>query len=467
MLRSMAYLNTTGLAVGMMLLGIENTGMHITSDGRLVDYRLRPGIQANPQSANGKKTAFTDKEVELLRLWMATSSDDTHLKISPFETLENVLPTHTFLAWKSKWKEGGVQKLAPVTLRTDAPYKNLKSSEELVASAEAPLVTTISPDTLTTPSTNESICIATKATTTLTPSEISTSSSSSDGTNPCVATEPRQPTVDGGHGESKRQSASQPGLRQDEAPSYYELRADRLSNILRELDIEDEAAFERWLAQPFVRSAYNEVFTSMIVPEIANTEAIRALDQRPCYNETASTLNSRVAKAMDALGNGSSKFLSQNPDKSGWMKDDHSVRFIVSMVSGGRAPGSCWNRFDNPKDQEHLCQKALLLLRWLQWVYRPAGGSSLDSIRRQVLKDDWRAKLAKLPLCNSKVTANPPSPPSPGGLPPVPMEQPTITPTANDSTLETSTITLLQEISDSFRTTNFRADAHGAFSVAR
>ncbi|KAL2414206.1 hypothetical protein ABEF95_004071 [Exophiala dermatitidis] len=434
----MAHLNITGFAVGLMLLAIQNNGIHITHDGRLVDYRLRPGVHANPRSAGGK-TPFTDSEVELLRLWMATASGAPR-DISPFEALENVLPTHSFLAWKSKWKEGGVQKLPPVTLRNDAPYINLRSSRERTDFGKIPPAATDLESRPTLPPRDQSPCTSGDPTHTPTPLDAASSSGSTDGVKTAAALEPLAPVVE-------QQPEFSPRLRQHEAASYYELRADRLSNVLRHLDLEDEAAFEKWMAQPFVRSAYNEVYKSMIVPELAEVEATRAKAQRPCYNETASSLYSRVGKAMDALNNPSSKFRSPDPQKCGWMKDDHSVWFIVSVVLGGRAPGASWSHLRAPEHEEQLCQKALVLLRWLQWVHRPAGGDSPDSIRRQAHKDVWRAKLAKLLDSNSTSTADPTSRPSTRDMPTIPPEQPTGTTVRDTSCLRVVPVALVPDLS--------------------
>jgi hypothetical protein len=175
---------------------------------------------------------------------------------------------------------------------------------------------------------------------------------------------------------------------------YHKCRADKLTNLLRELDLTDQRSLEGWLAQPFVLTAYSEVFDSMISKEVGEWKSRHDMGQRPSYNETTSSLTARLSKALNALANTNSRLRLEDADKSGWMKDDHTVRFITQIVVGGRADGACWHQSQGSEHDERLCYKALFLLRWLEWIHHPTGGESVNSVNRETTKRRWRDFLA-------------------------------------------------------------------------
>lgn len=195
--------------------------------------------------------------------------------------------------------------------------------------------------------------------------------------------------------------------------SYHDLTANKLTNVLRWLDIPDEAEFEQWLSQQFVIEAYDEFAGVALDPERIDSEATIAQGRRPGYNESVSSLNTKVQKAVDALNKTNSKYLEQHPNKTAWMKDDHATRFIVRIVSGARAPGKCWSGFQEQDHTTDLCRKALGFMRWLQSIHRPTSGKSSDTMRKEKKKLAWYEHLQSLrPRHSAAATIQTPAPPT-------------------------------------------------------
>jgi len=182
----------------------------------------------------------------------------------------------------------------------------------------------------------------------------------------------------------------------DPVTSYGLWKVERLSNVLRVLDLVDERALEEWLAQSWVVDSYVEFAQVELDAAQATAKAAMAAGQGLPPLGGTSQHAFKLSKAVSALRTSHVRFLAPEPDKTSWMPDDHAVRFVTRLVRDGRAPGRPWASFHGDEHVRALCEKALWVMIWLQWLHRPTGGSGKEQTRLKKVKGQWLKLLHDL-----------------------------------------------------------------------
>lgn len=88
--------------------------------------------------------------------------------------------------------------------------------------------------------------------------------------------------------------------------------------ILELLPLKDARQFHEWLAGPFVRGSWAEYCRDFLIRNPAAPEPDKQ----------------KVAQAAkDAINNKNPKYLVYHPQKEAWTADDHTIRFIATVVT--------------------------------------------------------------------------------------------------------------------------------------
>lgn len=126
------------------------------------------------------------------------------------------------------------------------------------------------------------------------------------------------------------------------AASHFSTQHERL--ILELLPFKDSAKFHEWIHGDMVRGSWAEFHRDFLtkVP----------LDHiEPDKNKTADAVK-------NAISNRSTKFLAYHPDKRNWTRDDHHIRFIVTVIQDNMLTG-LWSESEWKKKRNDEIAKAV------------------------------------------------------------------------------------------------------------
>lgn len=138
-------------------------------------------------------------------------------------------------------------------------------------------------------------------------------------------------------------------------PSPFSSQHERL--ILELLPFKDSVKFHEWLRGGMVRGSWGEFHRDFLTK-------VPADHSEPDKNKTAQTVK-------DAVLGRSPKFLAYHPDKTGWTRDDHHVRFIVTVIQDNMLTG-LWTESDWKKRTIEISKAVYEVLFFLKASYYAA-----------------------------------------------------------------------------------------------
>ena len=120
--------------------------------------------------------------------------------------------------------------------------------------------------------------------------------------------------------------------------------------ILELLPFKDARQFQEWLAGPFVRGSWAEFARDL-------------LSRNPAAPEPDKSKTAQAAK--DAINGKNPKFLVYHPEKEAWGAEDHSVRFIVTVVNDNMIK-NLWSESDWKKRGIEITKAIYEVLSYLR-----------------------------------------------------------------------------------------------------
>jgi len=132
--------------------------------------------------------------------------------------------------------------------------------------------------------------------------------------------------------------------------------------ILELLPFKDASQFQEWLQSPYVRGSWGE-FTRDYLSRTAAQGSPRNNGSVNLAEEPDKEATAREAK--QALDGRSPRFMVFHPDKLGWTAQDHTVRFIATVVSDSML-NKVWTSSDWKKRDVQICKAVYEVLSFLR-----------------------------------------------------------------------------------------------------
>jgi hypothetical protein len=127
--------------------------------------------------------------------------------------------------------------------------------------------------------------------------------------------------------------------------------------ILELLPFKDASQFQDWLQSSYVRGSWSEFTRDYLSHAVIDTN-VDGTAGEPDKEATAK-------EAKQALDGRSARFMVFHPDKEGWTAQDHTVRFIVTVVSDSML-NKVWSSHDWKKKDMQICKAVYEVLSFLR-----------------------------------------------------------------------------------------------------
>lgn len=147
-------------------------------------------------------------------------------------------------------------------------------------------------------------------------------------------------------------SPSSAAPNQSGATSHFSIQHERL--ILELLPFKDSAKFHEWLRGDMVRGSWTEFYRDFLTK-------VPSDHVEPDKNKTADA-------AKSAISGKNVKYMAYHPEKVNWSREDHHVRFIVTVVQDNMLTG-LWSESDWKKRSTDITRAIYEVLFFLKASY--------------------------------------------------------------------------------------------------
>jgi hypothetical protein len=144
-------------------------------------------------------------------------------------------------------------------------------------------------------------------------------------------------------------------------PSTSRLAVQHERLILELLPFKDASQFQEWLQSSYVRGSWTE-FTR----DYLSRTSLQNSASTTGVNDAVEPDKEATAKeAKQAVDGRSARFMVFHPDKQEWTAQDHTVRFIVTVVSDSML-NRVWSTSDWKKRDVQICKAVYEVLSFLR-----------------------------------------------------------------------------------------------------
>lgn len=201
----------------------------------------------------------------------------------------------------------------------------------------------------------------------------------------------RDVTTDGPESGSNEEPKQQPPDLDPEIIRSSRLRIDVHHLFCEGLGLQKEQDLPTWLSRGWVVEACDEYVKAYLETKLHQDRALLAVTDGGAKLAAASGRTShewKVRRARRDLQEAKGEYLDDAADKSGWSEDQHDLRFMIRIVRDALLHDESWAALGR-HDTLPLCCRALLLMRWMRYLYQVSAGSSKEAERERHKKKGW------------------------------------------------------------------------------